>query len=376
MKHEQSLTRLHCPRKIFQRSLEIRQILSIIAVRLRNIKFRPLYAALVGAGLMAMPAAYMSGQPVPPGGTNVLGPRLAFATNGYSFGRVFAGELVNYVFIVTNTGDQTLEISKVAPGCHCTTAGNWTHQVEPGKTGEIPIQLETGAFRGDVTKTIQVTSNDRLATNQTLTLRGTVWRLIEVSPERAYFNFTMGGPSNSTMVVHITNRTDQLVTLSDLTSATGSFKAELKTIKPGKEFEVVITAAAPLMPETIKGTISVKTSLSNMAVIKIGTLATLESVLRMGPAQIVLSPQISEGLTTLVKIIANGTNTFSLSVPEVSDKKVSVELKEITPRRFFLLTAAFPPGYQIAPGQKVQVSIKSDNAQQPVIIVPITQTQR
>ena len=77
---------------------------------------------------------------------------MTFATNEYHFGRVMAGTLVKYVFIVSNTGDQTLEISNVAPGCHCTTAGDWTHQIEPGKTGKIPIQFDSGSFRGDVPK--------------------------------------------------------------------------------------------------------------------------------------------------------------------------------------------------------------------------------
>ena len=236
-------------------------------------KFPPIYAALICAGLMAAPAQ-LSGQPAPSAATNALGPRLTFLTNEYHFGRVLAGTLVKYVFIASNAGDQTLEISRVTPGCHCTTAGNWAHQIEPGKTGEIPIQFDSGSFRGDVTKPITVASNDKLAPNQTVMLRGTVWRAIEVNPQFAYINVIPDAPSNSTSVVHITSQSDEPVTLSNPTSANGSFKAELKTVTPGKEFELTITALPPLPPGNTSGTISVKTSLTNMPVINITAMAS------------------------------------------------------------------------------------------------------
>jgi hypothetical protein len=340
-------------------------------------KFPPFYAVLICAGLMATPA-HLSGQPAPPAATNALGPRMTFATNAYHFGKVTAGTLVKHVFIVTNTGDQTLEILKVAPGCHCTTVGDWTHahKIEPGQTGEIPIQLDTGAFRGDVTRTITVTSNDKLAPVQMLTLAGTIWKIIEVSPQFAYINVMPDAPSNSTSVVHIMNQSDEPVTLSAPTSANGSFKAELKTIKPGKEFEVTITAVPPLAPGNTAGTISIKTSLTNMPVLNITAIAMMQSAVGVVPLQIVLPPQIVAWTTNLVTIANNGSKALALSDPEVSDKRASVELKTITPGRSFQLAAVFPPGFELAPGQQAQLSVKSDNASRPVISVPIRQFSR
>jgi len=346
-------------------------------------KFPPIYAALICAGLMAAPAK-LSGQPAPtaatnappPAATNALGPRLTFATNEYHFGKVTAGTLVKYVFMVSNAGDQTLVISKVTPGCHCTTAGDWSHQIEPGQTGKIPIQFDSGSFRGDVTKTITVTSNDKLAPNQAVSLRGTVWRPIDVTPQFAYINVMPDSPSNATTVVHISNQSDELVTLSDPTSANGLFKAELKTITPGKDFEVTVTAVPPLAPGHNEGTISLKTSSANMPVINIKAIAMVQPSVGVSPPQITLSPQINRWTTNLVTITARGSKALALSDPEASDKRVSVELKESIPGRVFRLAAVFPPGFQIAPGQQVQLSVKSNSAERPVIIVPVTQAQR
>jgi len=338
-------------------------------------KFPPIYAALICAGLLAAPAP-VSGQAATPAATNALGPRMTFATNEYQFGRVTQGTLVKYVFIVSNAGDQTLIISRVSPGCHCTTAGDWARQVEPGKTGVIPIQFDSGSFFGDVTKTITVASNDKLAPNQTLTLRGKIWKEIEVNPQFAYITVMPDETSNLTTVVHVINQSDEPVTLSDPTSANGLFKAELKTIKPGREFEVTVTAVPPLAPGHNNGTISLKSSLTNMPVINITAIANVQPAVVLAPAQIAFSPQIDRYTTNRVIITANGSKALALSDPKASDERVSVELTEIRSGRVFQLAAVFPPGFQIAPGQQLQLSVKSNNAERPVLVVPVRQTPR
>jgi hypothetical protein len=339
-------------------------------------KFPPIYAALICAGLMAAPTQ-LSGQPAPPAATNALGPRLTFVTNQYHYGRVIKGTLVKYVFIASNAGDQTLEISKVTPGCHCTTAGDWSkaHKIEPGKTAEIPIQFDTGAFSGDLTRNITVTSNDKLAPVQQLTLQGTIWNPIEVTPQFANFNIMPDAPSNATTVVHITSHFDEPVTLSNPTSANGSFKAELKTITPGKEFEVTVTAVPPFPSANTTGTISIKTSSINMPVLNITARATVQPAIGLTPAQITLPPQMDRPTTNLVTITARGRKALALSDPMASDERVGVTIKEINPGRVFQLAAVFPPGFRIVPGRQALVKIKSDNAERPVIVVPIYQAQ-
>jgi hypothetical protein len=338
-------------------------------------KFSPLYAVLIGAGLMAAPA-HLSGQPAPPAATNSLGPRITFDSNEYNFGRIGAGELVKHVFIVSNAGDQTLVISSVTPGCHCTTAGDWTHTIEPGQTGTIPIQFDSSTFHGNVTKPIRVASNDKLAPVRTITLQGTIWKAIEISPPRAFINVMPDALSNAATIVHITNHSEQPLELSNPTTASGPFKAELKTIQPGKEFELTVTAVPPLATGSVAGRISIQTSLTNRPVLDIPAVVILQPELSLTPVQqIVLRPLIKQWTTNFITITANVSKALVLSDPEVSDQRVSVELKEIVPGRIFRLAAAFPPGYQLGPGQKAQLSVKSNNAQHPVIIVPILQIQ-
>ena len=77
----------------------------------------------------------------------------------YDFGRIKAGEPVKYTYVFTNTGDALLILNSVQPQCGCTAAGEWTKQVEPGKTGNIPIQFNTMGYGGNVFKQVTVTCN-------------------------------------------------------------------------------------------------------------------------------------------------------------------------------------------------------------------------
>jgi hypothetical protein len=307
--------------------------------------------------------------------TNALGPKMIFLTNEYHFGKAIKGTLVKYTFIVSNAGDETLEIYKVTPGCHCTTAGDWSkaHEIEPGETGEIPIQFDTSAFSGVLSRTIKVSSNDKFAPNQQLTLQGEIWNPFNVLPQFAYINIKPDMPSNTSSVVHITSKSDEPVTLSDPTSANDKFKAELKTIKPGKEFELTVTAVPPLAPGSTSGTIFVKTSLTNMPEIKITAMAVVLPAVGVTPAQINLPSPMDHWTTNLVTITNNVGQPLALSDPKASDERIRVEIKETTPGNGFQLAAIFPPGFQIAPGRQAQLSVKSNNAQFPVIVVPIKQ---
>lgn len=335
-----------------------------------------IYTAVI-AGLM-LTSGHSFGQAAAPAATNAVGPRMTFATKDHHFGKVMSGEKVKYTYVFTNTGDQTLVISKVTPGCHCTAIGDWTkaHDVEPGKAGEIPIQFDSGAFRGTVHRTILVASNDKLAPSQTLSFDCTIWKALEISPQMARINIMPDSASNSTAVVQITNQSDIPITLSNPTSANAKFKAELATLKPGYDFEVTITALPPFTTGNTVGTVTVNTSLSNMPTVSITAVAVLQQAVTVSPMQIALPPEVNRWTTNIFRITANTSSPLALSDLQVSDQRASAEIKEVAPGRIFQVTVAFPPGFQVTIGKSEQVTLKSNNPRFPLISVPIVQFPR
>lgn len=76
-------------------------------------------------------------------------------------------------FIVKNTGDAPLVITRVIASCGCTTP-EWTKEpIAPGQTGDIKITYDPKDRPGPFSKTISVYSNGKTG-SFILTIRGEV----------------------------------------------------------------------------------------------------------------------------------------------------------------------------------------------------------
>ena len=315
-----------------------------------------------------------SSVPEPPGHTS--GPRIEFATNVFNFGKVSSGEVVRHDFVFTNVGDATLEIKDVRPGCGCTTAGTWDKQVEPGKTGTIPLQLNSANMGGAVTKSATVTCNDPGKPKVVLQITGTVWKPIEVTPTTTVFNVSDESQTNVTKVVRIVNNLEEPLKLSDLKCTNQVFRAELKTVRPDKEFELHITAVPPFPGTSIRAPVTLKTSSEKMPTISVTAYVAVQPAVAVMPNQISLpAGPLAKAMSPAVKIRSNGTNSLVLSEASANIPEAEVRLEETQPGRLFNLVVSFPAGFQIQPDQKVEVTLKSNHPKFPLIKVPVVQSK-
>ena len=304
------------------------------------------------------------------------GPRIRFATPEYDFGKINGGDVVKHEFFFTNVGSQTLEVSNVQPSCGCTTAGEWSRTVAPGKTGSIPIQFNSGTYSGPVEKSITVTCNDPNQPVVILQIKSTIWRPVDVAPQFAVIMVTSESPSNAT-TVRIVNNLDEPLTVSNPESNNRLFAAQLKTNQAGKEFELIIRTVPPLEGANMQGQISLKTSSTNTPVVSVTALANMQKVLETGPPQIMLpAAPLTSKVVSKVSIINNGTNVLVLSEPAVNAKGVDIQIKEFLPGRQFIATLTFPEGFEIGRDEKVEFSVKSNHPQFPLIKFPVLQPPR
>ena len=337
---------------------------------------------VAGASILILGTALVWAQPTsaPPAAaaasTNVLGPRIQFETPVYDFGRAKCGEPIKYTYVFTNTGDRMLIISSVQPGCHCTTAGEWTRQVEPGKTGGIPVQFDTTGGNGMTIRQITVACN---ITNQPpmvyLQLRGTIYKPVDVNPPWAVLNVPPDAESAS-LNVTITNNTEEPLILSPPESNNRMFSAQLVTNEPGRGFLLKVTAV-PQGTGTVQGQIRLKTTWTNTPVIQVMVVANVQAVVMVMPTFMSLVPgPLPNAVTNSVTIQNNSTNLLTLSEPVVNVPGVEATIKELQPGKSFAAMLAFPQGFLIPPGQQVELSVKSSNPRFPVIKVPVTQLTR
>ena len=337
-----------------------------------------LVCSLLAAG-MEIVSAQQAPAPAAPAPTapvtiGAIGPKIQFQTPVYDFGKVKSGDPVKYTFIFTNTGDELLILTNVQPSCGCTTAGDWSRQVEPGKTGTIPVQFNSANYGGQVLKTVTVTCNDKTQPSVGLQLKGTVWKPIDVQPQFAVMTIPSDTQSNVTTRVHIVNNMEEAITLSAPESSNQKFTAELKTNTVGKDFEMTITASPPFEQPNLQGQITLKTSSTNVPTLSVTAWANVQQAVVVSPPQVMLpaGPLASEQPVSLM-IQNNGSKPMKLTDAAIDAKGVEVTLTEPNPGRSFTAMLKFPQGFELAQGTKSEFSVKSDNPKFAVIKVPVTQ---
>ncbi len=301
--------------------------------------------------------------------------RIQFNEMTHDFGKVKANDPLRVDFVFTNTGTSVLEISDVRPACGCTTASPWDRQVQPGKTGKIPIQFNPGNFNGTVSKNITVTCNDAVQSVHNLQITATIWRPLDIQPAYLYFMGVEGEITNDAKIAKIVSNLEEPIKLEDPQSPNPRFKCELNTVKPGKEFELRVTYQSAVTNGTPQGTITIKTSSTNMPVLSVTAYAMPQPAVAVMPQAIRLPPgQLTTEYRQLVTVRNNSSALVKLSDAAVSAEGVKAEISEVQPGKLFNVNLTFAPDFKQLQGQPLELTVKTTHARNPILRVPIMTT--
>lgn len=311
--------------------------------------------------------------PAPAAVSKADGPRIKFSETVFDFGQIQSSRVVRHDFIVTNTGNAPLEITEVRPGCPgCTTALPWDHEIKPGKTGKIPIQFNPASFSGPVSKSVTVTCNDPNQGNHTLQFQATVWRPVDVQPGYVYFMPVEGEETNETKIVRISNRLEEPLTLEPPQCSNPAFKMEMKTVQPGKEFELLVSYAGLASNAVGQSSITIKTSSTNLPVINVTVHAMPQPALVVMPARIILPARaLNVGHRHSQMIRNNSSAPIKVTEAAVNAEGVTVQITEPQPGKQFMLSLNFPPNFQAPPGESLELTIHTSHPKRPILRVPI-----
>ena len=323
--------------------------------------------------------------------TNGVGPRIQFDTENHDAGTNFAGDKILYTFIVTNTGDETLVLSNVKSGCGCTTIGGilpgtsnqtvtWTHEIAPGKTGIIPVQIATDSLRGPIQKTVDVTSNDRTRSNVALNISGTIRLAIEVSPPTVSFAIAPDATNRATQSVKIFNRLETPLAVWDPSCSTNFFSLELKTNVPGQEYELTVAATPPsrdrlsVSSSIVQGQISLKTSATNRNPLTFTVFATVFPEITVFPPVIrVPAGRLSQPSTSHLTIRDNVAD-LHLAGAEMNVPGSSVSVTVVQTNRQYYLSVTLPEGLDVGAVSNLALTVKTDNARFGSLTIPVAPT--
>jgi hypothetical protein len=255
-------------------------------------------------------------------------------------------------------------------------AGEWARRVEPGKTGSIPIRYTASYIGGEISKTVIVYCNDPAQTNVVLHINGMVWEPVDVTPAYVMFGANSDRETNETQVVRIVNNMPDPLEVSDPKCYDRLFQTAIKTVKPGREYELQITLTPPLTPGNYTVPITANTSSTNLSVINITAFAAVRPAVLATPSEIILPTQISStGAVARIIVHNYGIKPLIVSGAEVNYPGVNVQVQESQPGREFVVRATFPPKLQIRLERPVEIQIKTSHPQFPVLKVPVHQNK-
>jgi thiol-disulfide isomerase/thioredoxin len=333
----------------------------------------------IKAGPPGSPVEKISGEgavvPIPAG--EVKGPHAVIKPDEttHDFGSVWVGPPLKYAFKIKNEGDAPLEISKVKPSCGCTIAGDYPKKLDPGQEGEFPFSMMSTKLRGTFEKGITISSNDPSTPELRLKLRGEVKRYVEIVPASANFG-KITGQEPQERIINITNNTDNPLKLTMVPPADSKFKYDLVEKTPGKQFDLHVTAAPPFAEGSLQSTLTINTNVDAQKDLQVDIQAVVPARLEVQPAVVTLTrPKTegappAEGLSRVIKFTNYGKTPTKVLEATVDDPTVTVTVTERKAGEAYTIQVQMPPGYAPPPEGRT-ITLKTDDAQKPVITVPI-----
>jgi hypothetical protein len=313
--------------------------------------------------------------PTRPGVRPADSPIIQFDRPVCNFGRIIAGKPMRHDFRFTNRGNQPLLISQVKLSCGCTKAGRYDKNVAPGESGKIPISMNTKTLKGKTFKSVIVTTNDPGLPTLRLQLTGEVVPLIEVDPALASFG-TVENDIKEMRVLTIVNNMDKPLEFTGIQHDSAKFETDLKTLKPGKEFELTVTALPPFESGYTHGAIFLQTNLPEVPFVTIRSTAFRPSAITVTPKLITLGSPLPTDFSQQILVRHCKGRPLKLTDLDVTGEGLKVSLQGPPPGvQLRRITLTAPAGYKL-PERGERITFKTDDPSMPLVTVRVVQYQR
>jgi hypothetical protein len=220
---------------------------------------------------------------------------------------------------------------------------------------------------------VSLACNDPAQPTAVLQFTAQIWKPIDALPTIAAFTFGPDFQTNQSQVIRLVSNLDEPVTIYDPVCTNSAFRADLKTVKEGKEFELRVSVVPPVPAGSTVAPITLKTSSPKMPVVTVTGYAMVQPALTVTPPRLrLLSDEpLADSAQFTVRIQNQSTNALTLSNPSINAKSAEVSLRELQPGRLFELVVSFPAGFRSPPGEEIEARVKSNSAQFAVVRIPV-----
>ncbi len=226
-------------------------------------------------------------------------PKLSFETPDYDFGEVFRGEEIEHVYKFKNIGKGELNIKEIKTSCGCTAAVISSESIHSNEFGEIKVTYNSKSDKGNVSKHINVYSNDPDSPKYKLTISGNVVEEVVVKPRKLNLSEVLYGTGTRRNIT-VKSIKDHKFEVSKIESSSPDVEVLLKKNDKMNEYVVRTTLKKEAKLGRFNSKIVLHTNSSNMEKVTIPVFGRVVGDISVYP------PRISCGI-----------------VPQKEEKKVS-----------------------------------------------------
>ena len=194
------------------------------------------------------------------------GPTIHFKSLEHDFGKVHHGESPSVQMVITNTGDEILNIGRLRSSCDCAHAIVGGRKIAPGKTGIIEARVKTHGLRvGPYRRSLFVHSNDPKNPVVKLRLHFDVVRNVSVEPPFLAISLRERKETVS-FTLKAKNHCDNPIVLKAASAGPKNngivLQPEQVEVLPGSkaEFKMLVPVGKESRPGYCKGTAGIETT--------------------------------------------------------------------------------------------------------------------
>ncbi len=298
----------------------------------------------------------------------------------HDFGTTWIGQKLEHTFTLTNAGTAPLDLLKVSPPFGCALVGEAPKRVAPGQSAKLTFVIDADALRKDrYEKRIGITTNDPHKPTFDLILRGQCKWYVRVMPMSAGFG-RIKATELRERVLTIQIDYDKPVELSLAPPAAGRFKFDLIETIAGREYKLFVNTQPPFEPGTHRFEAVIKTNIAAQPEVRVGVYAVVPSRIEAVPSYVPLQRRGKRAThrgaaqTHVIQFNNHGESPVNVLGVSCTDRAVNVELREVMAGRQYRLLVKLPANYEM-PVDGAFIAIKTDDKEQPTILVPIGRTR-
>ncbi|MCD4654057.1 DUF1573 domain-containing protein [bacterium] len=219
-------------------------------------------------------------------------PGLVVSEIEYDFGEIFFGQPVSHEFVLTNVGQESINILNIRMDCGCSARSLDKSPIEPNSSRSLNIIFEPEFRTGKVSKRITVytdiVSPDSPGRWFEFTLKSSITSLVKLEPGHVYFKkVNAGKPSTETVL--ITAIKDKTVTIVKAETSSEHLDTKLtrNDIQAGKPvswtLELTLKETAPV--GRFSDTVILTTDSDLQQALAIDVLGFVRGVVSVRPTQ-------------------------------------------------------------------------------------------